>query len=140
MDQPLDPFKHLMTVFLTHFYTSSCECPILLCLLYTSSLTASPSGGVSLRSWRDFFGGCFSGGVAISSWAKPARNSSRDVRLSSLPSRSKHQNSRAKIPPATQARVEYPRIVHYRKHPPPSPFGSPRYIIMIEVRLTKAII
>ena len=37
----------------------------------------------SLRSWRGFF---------------------RGVRLSSFPSRSKRQNSRAKIPPATQAR------------------------------------
>ena len=65
----------------------------------------------SLRSWRDFFGGRFSGGASSSSWANPRGifanwtppHSSRGVRLSSLPSRSKHQNSRAKIPPATQA-------------------------------------
>ena len=37
----------------------------------TSALTGLVG---SLRSWRDFFGGCFSGGAAISSWAKPARN------------------------------------------------------------------
>ena len=45
MDQPLDPFKHLVTVFLTLFYTSPGEIPI---LLHTSSLKMVPlSGGAS---------------------------------------------------------------------------------------------